>query len=247
MTAGEDSLSPEPWIGSGGDSLSPRLWIGSGVDSLSPERWIGSGEDSTSLEPRFVTPWAKSEAGSLDVRHSDAEPEVSPVEEKSRVVVRYGGGGTFLPSSTTWRRYPTIGISMTSSGTRPGWYFHTGFSALVLRETQRAEHLLWMIDGGLAMKWSEGRGFVGVGVSLQFAGSFFPEEEEEEDEEEEEGAGEEWWWPIKDLREFGAFPQVYVRIPLVGEMTLEASYVGVRKKEPVVGGLDVMLMFYFPK
>lgn len=166
MAAGEDSLSRGPRMSSGEDSLSLRLWI-------------GSGEDSLSLEPRFVAPWAKSEAGSLDVR-LDAEPETLPSEQASSVAVRYGGGGTFLPSHTTWARYPTIGISMTSSGHRPGWYFHTGFSALSLRETQRAEHLLWMIDGGLAMKWSEGRGFVGVGVSLRFAGSFFPEEDEDE-------------------------------------------------------------------
>ena len=78
-----------------------------------------------------------------------------------------------------------------------------------------------------------------------------PEEEEEGEEDEEEddddGMEGEWWWLIKDLREFAASPQVYVRIPLVGDMALEASYVAVREKRPLVGGLDVMLMFYFPK
>jgi hypothetical protein len=147
-----------------------------------------------------------------------------------------------------WERYPTVGISVTSAGSRPVWYFHTGLSALALRETQRAEHLLWMIDGGLAMKWSEGRGFVGVGMSLRFAGSFFAEaEEEEEGEDEEEESGGPWWWPIKDLEEFAASPQVYVRIPLVEDLALEASYVGVREKETMVGGLDVMLIFRFPQ
>ena len=235
MGAGDDSLSTEPWMDSGEDSLSPRIWI-------------GSGEDSLSWEPSFAAPWAESEADSSDVRYVDAEPEAPPIEETSGVVVRYGAGGTFLPGDTTWERYPNIGISVTSRGSRPGWYFHTGFSALSLRETKRAEHLLWMIDGGLAMKWSEGRGFVGVGVSLRFAGSFIAEaKDEEEDDDEEEDEGGTWWWPIKDLEEFAAFPQLYVRIPLAGDLTLEASYVVVREKRPLVGGLDVMLMFYFPK
>ena len=61
------------------------------------------------------------------------------------------------------------------------------------------------------------------------------------------GGRVEWWWPIEDLKEFAAFPQVYVRIPLVGDIALEVPYVAVREKQPLAGGLDVTLMFYFPK
>ena len=66
--ADADPPAPGWTMEAGEDSLSPKLWIGSGEDSLSSQIWIGSGEDSLSLQPRFVTPWAGSEAGSLDVR-----------------------------------------------------------------------------------------------------------------------------------------------------------------------------------
>jgi hypothetical protein len=206
---------------------------------------VDSAEDSLSWEPKLGEPWAKSDADSQRARDAgDAAAPVALEDPASSSVVRYGAGGTILPSRTRWKRYPTIGVSVTSSKPGFGWYFHTGLSALVLRETERAEHLLWMIDFGYARKWSEGRGFIGLGVSLRSAGSFFAEKKAEgEEEETDEDEQQEWWWPIKDLREFAVLPQAYVRVPLVETLALEVCYALVRENRTLVGGLDVKLTF----
>jgi hypothetical protein len=215
--------------------------------------------DSTGLRAQSVGDslmWDVGPADSLgaQVRADSLEVHEQPTELDALIalgspatpqVVRYGAGGTFLPSTTKWERYPTLGLSTVSSRPGFGWYFHTGLSALVLRETERAEHLLWMIDFGYGRKWLEGRGFIGLGVSLRNAGSFFEKKKEEGEESEEETDEDEpeWWWPIKDLREFAVLPQAYARIPLVGTFALEVCYALIRENRTLVGGLDVKLMF----
>jgi hypothetical protein len=204
-------------------------------------------EDSLTFQVESDSLGVEIRSDSLQVREQPTQLDalVAFGSRAPAQVVRYGAGGTFLPSSTKWKRYPTVGLSTVSSRPGFGWYFHTGLSALVLRETDRAEHLLWMIDFGYGRKWSEGRGFIGLGVSLRSAGSFFEKEKEEGEESDEETDEDkpEWWWPIKDLREFAVLPQAYARIPLVGTFALEVCYALIRENRTLVGGLDVKLMF----
>ena len=240
------------WSAEEGDSLSLDPWVEGEEDSLLRALWIGSGRDSVQWRPGPDVFPIESTADSSRVAGVYAGSDSVRLQETSSVVVRYGAGGTYLPGDTKWKRYPSIGVSLTNAGNGPGFYLHTALSALELRETERVEHLLWMVDGGFAMRWAEGKGFVGLGISLRSAGSFFEKDEEEEEEEEEEeyadeeeDDGDEWWWPIKDCREFTVLPQVYVRLPLGEGLAVESSFVGVHKHRTLVGGWDIKLMVYF--
>lgn len=238
----ESRDAPEPAV----TDTAARAGLPSLTDSIGLR--AQSIEDSLMLEVEPADSLgAQIRADSLEVQEQPTQLDglIALGSRAPAQVVRYGAGGTFLPSSTKWKRYPTLGLSTVSSRPGFGWYFHTGLSALVLRETDRAEHLLWMIDFGYGRKWSEGRGFIGLGISLRSAGSFFAEKKEEGEESEEETDEDEpeWWWPIKDLREFAVLPQAYARIPLVDTIGLEICYVLIRENRTLVGGLDVMLMF----